>query len=86
MRLLGPHIPTNPSNSGGQGPLRLFWRQLVGRRKTWVALRNLWRWAGWLWEWLENLPNLGSTFLTRREQAQTAELWVLQYPKKATLK
>ena len=32
MRLQGAHIPTNPSNSGGQGPLRLFWRQLGGRK------------------------------------------------------
>ena len=55
---------------------------LDGGKRIWVELGNL----GWLWNWLENLPNLGSTFLTRREQAQTAELWVLQYPKKAKLK
>ena len=41
------------------------------------GLRNLWRWDGWLWEWRENLPKIGSTLLTGREQAQATELWAI---------
>jgi len=27
-----------------------------GRRRIWVELENSWRWAGWLWAWLEQQP------------------------------
>ena len=73
---------SQPQQQRQTRPLRPFCRQLGGRK----SLGNPWKWAGWLWEWLENLPNLGATTLSRREQAQTTELWVLQCPQKPTLK
>ena len=45
-----------PTNSGSPPP------PLVGGRiKIGSELGNIGRWVEWLWEWLENLPNLTST-------------------------